>query len=166
MTEADTTDLACPLWRRLMALLYDLVAVIAIVMVVGLLCELATRGQVIATGGQVHIAWWYQPLQALVVAAYFIVSWRRGGQTLGMRPWRIRVIARNGSQPSLMQACARVIAAALPLLLLLLAPAFGLRTALWAVAAAWAIWFVVALFDSRCRAVHDLAARTEIRRIG
>ena len=149
-----------------MALLYDLVAVIAIVMVVGLLCELATRGQVIATGGQVHIAWWYQPLQALVVAAYFIVSWRRGGQTLGMRPWRIRVIARNGSQPSLMQACARVIAAALPLLLLLLAPAFGLRTALWAVAAAWAIWFVVALFDSRCRAVHDLAARTEIRRIG
>jgi uncharacterized RDD family membrane protein YckC len=166
MTANDNTALACPLWRRLMALLYDLVAVIAIVMVVGLLCELATRGQVIATGTQVRIAWWYQPLQALVVAAYFIVSWRRGGQTLGMRPWRIRVTARNGARPSLLQACMRVVAAALPLSLLLLAPVWGLHAALWALAAAWIIWFAVALFDTRCRALHDLAARTEIRRIG
>jgi uncharacterized RDD family membrane protein YckC len=167
MTAANvTTDMACPLWRRLMALIYDLVAVIAIVMVVGLLCQLATRGRLIATSGQIHIAWWYQPLQALVVAAYFIVSWRRGGQTLGMRPWRIRVTASNGLQASLTQAFVRLIAAALPLLLLLLAPAFGLRTALWAVVAAWAVWFAVALFDPRHRALHDLAARTEIRRIG
>jgi uncharacterized RDD family membrane protein YckC len=166
MTANDNTDLACPLWRRLMALLYDLVAVIAIVMVVGLLCELATRGQVIATSGAVRIAWWYQPLQALVVAAYFIVSWRRGGQTLGMRPWRIRVTARNGARPSLLQACVRAVAAALPLSLLLLAPAWGLHVALWALAAAWVIWFAVALFDSRHRALHDLAAHTEIRRIG
>jgi uncharacterized RDD family membrane protein YckC len=166
MSQADTIEPACPLWRRLLALLYDLVAVIAIVMVVGLLCELATHGQLIATHGQVQIAWWYQPLQALVVAAYFIVSWRRGGQTLGMRPWRIRVTAQNGSRPSLVQACVRAIAAALPLLLLLLAPAFGLHAALWAVAAAWIVGFATALFDARRRAVHDLIAHTEIRRIG
>jgi uncharacterized RDD family membrane protein YckC len=149
-----------------MALIYDVVAVVAIVMVVGLLCQLATHGQLIATSGQIHIAWWYQPLQALVVAAYFIVSWRRGGQTLGMRPWRIRVTAHNGLRPSVAQVFVRVIAAALPLLLLFLAPAFGLHTALWAVVAAWSIWFAVALLDPRHRAVHDLAARTEIRRIG
>lgn len=166
MTQAHTTDVACPLWRRLMALIYDVVAVIAIVMVVGLLCQLATQGQLIATSGKIHIAWWYQPLQALVVAAYFIVSWRRGGQTLGMRPWRIRVTTRNGLQPSLAQTFVRVIAAALPLLLLLLAPALGLRMALSALAVAWSIWFAVALLDPRRRAVHDLAARTEIRRIG
>ncbi|HTV87224.1 MAG TPA: RDD family protein [Dyella sp.] len=166
MIPANTTDVVCPLWRRLMALLYDVVAVIAIVMVVGLLCQLATHGQLIATGGQVRIAPWYQPLQALVVAAYFVVSWRRGGQTLGMRPWRIRVTARNGAQPSLLQACVRVMTAALPLLLLLLAPALGLHVALWALAATWTVWFAVALFDSRRRTMHDLAARTEIRRIG
>jgi uncharacterized RDD family membrane protein YckC len=166
MTNTTTTDLACPLWRRLVALVYDLVAVLAIVMVVGLLCQLATHGQLITTTGQVHIAWWYRPLQALVVAAYFVVSWLRGGQTLGMRPWRIRVTATNGAPPSPRQALVRAIVAALPLLLLLLAPMFGLRVALWAVAAGWATWFATALFDSRRRAIHDLAAGTEIRRIG
>jgi hypothetical protein len=59
-----------------------------------------------------------------------------------------------------------VVAAALPLSLLLLAPVWGLHTALWALAATWIIWFAVALFDTRCRALHDLAAHTEIRRIG
>jgi uncharacterized RDD family membrane protein YckC len=166
MTQANLPNMTCPLWRRLIALVYDLVAVIAIVMVVGLLCQLATRGQLITTGDHIHIAWWYQPLQALVVAAYFIVSWRRGGQTLGMRPWRIRVTSSDGVRPSLRQTFVRMIIAALPLLLLLLAPTLGLHTAIWAVVACWGLWFAVALFDSRHRAVHDLAARTEIRRIG
>ena len=156
-------DVICPLWRRLIALVYDLVATLAIVMVVGLLCQLATRGQVITTGSQVHIAWWYQPLQAGVVAAYFVVSWLRGGQTLGMRPWRIRVTAGDGRRISARQALVRVLVAALPLLLLLLAPAFGLKTALWAVAGGWVAWFATALFAPRRRTLHDLAAGTEIR---
>ncbi|MFC0085606.1 RDD family protein [Dyella flava] len=163
MTQATTMDVICPLWRRLIALVYDLVATLAIVMVVGLLCQLATRGQLITTGSQVHIAWWYQPLQAVVVAAYFVVSWLRGGQTLGMRPWRIRVTAGDGGRISARQALVRVLVAALPLLLLLLAPALGLKTALWAVAGGWVAWFATALFAPRRRALHDLAAGTEIR---
>ena len=166
MTQMMTANPTCPLWRRLIALVYDLVAVLAIVMVVGLVCQLATRGQLITTNGQVHIAWWYQPLQGLVVAAYFMVSWLRGGQTLGMRPWRIRVTASGGTKPSLRQALIRVITAALPLALLLLMPVFGLHATLWIVATVWVIWFAVALFNSRRRAVHDLAAGTEVRRIG
>ncbi|WP_284333884.1 RDD family protein [Dyella flagellata] len=162
----QTTTMTCPLWRRLLALLYDLVAVLAIVMVVGLLCQLATHGQLITTGAQVHIAWWYQPLQGLVVAAYFLISWLRGGQTLGMRPWRIRVAGSSGARLTLKQALLRLFAAALPLLWLLLAPALGLRVALWAVAAAWLVWFLVALFDRRHRAVHDLLAGSELRRTG
>jgi uncharacterized RDD family membrane protein YckC len=161
-----TTDLICPLWRRLIALVYDLVAVLAIVMVVGLVCQLATGGQLITTGAQVHIAWWYRPLQAVVVTAYFVVSWLRGGQTLGMRPWRIRVMAGDGAPVSLRQALVRVLVAALPLLLLLLAPEFGFKVALWAVAAGWAVWFVAALFIPRRRTLYDLAAGTEVRRMG
>ena len=37
-----------------------------------------------------------EPLTGL----YATVSWRRGGQTLGMRPWRIRVVAADGGTPS------------------------------------------------------------------
>lgn len=163
---STTTDVICPLWRRLIAMVYDVVAVLAIVMVVGLICQLATGGQLINNGTQVHIAWWYQPLQAVVVAAYFVVSWLRGGQTLGMRPWRIRVVAGNGASVSMRQALIRVVVAALPLLFLLLAPAFGLKAALWAVGAGWAVWLVAALFVPRRRTVYDLAAGTEMRRIG
>jgi uncharacterized RDD family membrane protein YckC len=38
-----------------------------------------------------------------------------------------------------------------------------LQRTLWAVLVAWAAWFAVALFNPRRRALHDLAAGTEIR---
>ncbi|ODV28126.1 MAG: transporter [Rhodanobacter sp. 68-29] len=155
----------CPLWRRLAALLYDLLIVVAIVMVVGLLCQLATGGRLIETGAHAVVPLWYQVLQGVVVAAYFVASWRRGGQTLGMRPWRIRVSRDDGGAISLQQAVIRVLVAAAPLLLLALEPAIGLRATLWAVLGAWVLWLAVALFDPRRRALHDLAAGTELRRI-
>lgn len=161
----DTACLPCPLWRRLTALVYDLLAVVAIVMVVGLLCQLATGGQVVASGAHAAIVWWYQPLQGVVVAAYFVVSWLRGGQTLGMRPWRIRVVGIDGGKVLPGQALRRVIAAALPLLLLGLAPWLGLRGAVWAVLLGWGLWFAPALVDRRRRAVHDFVAATEVRQI-
>jgi uncharacterized RDD family membrane protein YckC len=36
----------------------------------------------------------------LLAGAYAIESWRRGGQTLGMRPWRLRVVAPDGTAPA------------------------------------------------------------------
>lgn len=165
-SDSPFIDRPCPLWRRLIALVYDLLAVVAIVMVVGLLCQLATGGQLIGTGARTVIPLWYQTLQCLVVAAYFISSWLRGGQTLGMRPWRIRVTRSDGGTPSMQQAAIRVLVAAAPLLLLMLEPMFGLHAALWAVLVAWALWFAVGLFDPRRRALHDLAADTEIRQFG
>jgi uncharacterized RDD family membrane protein YckC len=160
-----TTDTPCPLWRRLLALVYDLLIVVAIVMVVGLLCQLATGGKLIRTGATTIVPIWYQALQGVVVAAYFISSWRRGGQTLGMRPWRIRVTRDDGGTPTLQQALIRVLVAAAPLVLLLLAPVLGLRATLWTLLAVWAGWFAVAVFDPRRRALHDIAAGTEVRRL-
>ena len=160
-----TANLPCPLWRRLIALVYDLLIVVAIVMVVGLLCQLATGGHLIETGARTAIPLWYQTLQGAVVAAYFVASWRRGGQTVGMRPWRIRVSRDDGGAISLQQAVIRVLVAAAPLLLLALEPAIGLRATLWTVLGAWALWFAVALFDPRRRSLHDLAADTELRRM-
>ena len=165
-TTLHTTNLPCPLWRRLFALVYDLLIVVALVMVVGLLCQLATRGQLIHTGAKTVIPLWYQALQALVVALYFVSSWRRGGQTVGMRPWRIRVTRDDGGAPSLQQVVIRLLVAAAPLVLLGLEPMLGLSPTLWALLIVWAAWFAVALFDPRRRALHDLAAHTEIRLLG
>ena len=160
-----TTTAPCPLWRRLAALVYDLLAVLAIVMVVGLLCQLATGGRLIGTGTQVVIPIWYRPLQALVVVAYFVVSWRYGGQTLGMRAWRIRLLRGGGNVVGFARGALRVLVAALPMAALALAPAWGLRAALWSTLVLWVLWFAPALFDRRRRALHDLVADTELLRV-
>ncbi|TAL93519.1 MAG: RDD family protein [Rhodanobacter sp.] len=157
------SPLPCPLWRRLLALLYDLLIVVAIVMAVGLLCQLATGGQLIRTAGHAVIPAWYRPLQALVVSAYFISSWLLGGQTVGMRPWRIRLTRSDGGRPTLQQAVLRLLVAAAPLLALMLAPTLGMGITLWTLLAAWAVWFAVALADPRRRALHDIVAATELR---
>jgi uncharacterized RDD family membrane protein YckC len=34
----------------------------------------------------------------LLTGAYAVVSWHRGGHTLGMRPWRLRVTALDGGR--------------------------------------------------------------------
>jgi uncharacterized RDD family membrane protein YckC len=165
MSSVTASVVYCPLWRRLLALLYDLLAVVAIVMVVGYVCQRVTGGNLISTDGHAHIAWWYQPLQALVVSAYFLASWLRGGQTLGMRPWRLRISGGNGQRITPVQAVVRLLLAAAPMLLLALAPVMGARAAAWSVVGVWAIWFGVAALDSRKRAVHDLIAGTELRKI-
>jgi uncharacterized RDD family membrane protein YckC len=149
--------------RRVGAIVYDALAVTAIVMVVGLLCQLATAGHV--TEGT-HIAWWYQPLQGLVVAAYFLVSWTRGGQTLGMRPWRIRVAALDGRRVTPARALLRLAVGALPLFGLGIFWVATMRWALWAPVVGWAIWLLPAVFDKRRRALHDLAAGTLLARLG
>lgn len=154
---------ACPLWRRLAALVYDLLVAVAIVMVVGLVAQLATGGHLIDTGALVVIPVWYRPLQALVLGGYFSVSWRYGGQTLGMRPWRVQLRSRLGGAASWRQVLLRLLVAASPLGLLWLAPTLGLRPTLWGTLLAWALWFAPALFDPRRRALHDLLAGTQLQ---
>jgi uncharacterized RDD family membrane protein YckC len=53
----------------------------------------------------------------LVTGAYAVISWRRGGQTLGMRPWRLQVVAADGGAPSWRALCVRYAAATFSLLL-------------------------------------------------
>lgn len=162
--DPKTTAPPSPLWRRLLALAYDLLIVIAIVMTVGLLCQLATGGKLIQTGAGTVIPAWYQALQGLVVSAYFLSAWRRGGQTVGMRPWHIRVTRDDGGVATWQQCVIRLLVAGAPLVLLMLDPVIGLRATLWTLLIVWTCWFAVALLDPRRRALHDLAAGTEIRR--
>jgi uncharacterized RDD family membrane protein YckC len=112
------------------------------------------------------LAAWYRPLQGLVVGAYFLVSWVRGGQTLGMRPWRIRTTDAGGHALTWTRGLVRLAVASLPLLLLMLYPLTSLRVALYAPLVGWIVWLLPCLFDRRRRALHDFVAGTEIRRLG
>lgn len=155
---------SAPAWRRFAAIVYDALAVVAIVMVVGLIAQFATGGRLIDEKGQL-LVWWYQPLQGLVVGAYFLTSWVRGGQTLGMRPWRIRVTDAEGQPITWTRGFVRLVVAALPLLLLTIYPLTSLKVALWAPVAGWAVLLLPAWVDRRRRAIHDMVAGTEIRHL-
>ena len=81
---------------RLLALAYDLLPVLALWFVVAAGFT-AAHGDAVRGGalGLVEFA-----VLWAVAGAYATLSWRRGGQTLGMRPWRLEVVAANGGEPT------------------------------------------------------------------
>lgn len=89
---------------RLLALLYDFLPALALWMLAG---AVFTLGYQLAGHGPRETIAPFSPLQWLLwlvcwllTGAYAIASWRRGGQTLGMRPWRLHVTAANGGPAS------------------------------------------------------------------
>lgn len=91
---ADPASLPVPVWRRCAAIVYDSLALIGIWFVVAGIAVGLHRGEAIPDyqlGFQL----------ALLGAAYgyFGLCWRRGGQTLGMKSWRIRVVDAATAAP-------------------------------------------------------------------
>ncbi len=69
-----------------------------------------------AAGGAIVTGWQRTALQAYlaaVFAAYFLWCWLRGGQTLAMKAWRIRLVSPGKSRVSPRTALARLVLAAL-----------------------------------------------------
>ncbi len=96
---------AALVWRRLLSLLYDLLPVLALWF---LLSAAFTAGYTFLGHHDPHeniapfsaLQWLLWTGCWIVTGLYATASWRRGGQTLGMRPWRIRVVAADGSAPA------------------------------------------------------------------
>jgi uncharacterized RDD family membrane protein YckC len=42
-------------------------------------------------------AWWFQLYLLLIAFLFYGWFWTHGGQTLGMRAWRLRVVSQDGS---------------------------------------------------------------------
>ncbi|MGB5210951.1 MAG: RDD family protein [Gammaproteobacteria bacterium] len=99
--------------RRLAALVYDSLVVIALLMLTGFAAIALTAGDAVPAGTP-----WFQALLLGVTAAFFCSFWITGGQTLGMRAWRLRLIKDDGqgSPVTLVPALIRFFAAWLSLL--------------------------------------------------
>ncbi|MET0290053.1 MAG: RDD family protein [Pseudoxanthomonas sp.] len=89
---------------RLLALFYDLWPALALWMLLSLAFTLAYTflghhaiRQNIAPFSAVQLLLW--TCCWLVTGLYATISWHRGGQTLGMRPWRLHVVAIDGARP-------------------------------------------------------------------
>ncbi len=106
MPDTDSQAPTAGLFRRLAAAVYDGLLAIGVLMIVTLILVIATGGEAIPSGTLA-----YQVSVALVLFLFFGGFWVYGGQTLGMRAWRLRVEARDGGALDWQQAVRRFAAA-------------------------------------------------------
>lgn len=141
LPEEQRAPVPCGLGRRLLAMAYDAVAVVALLM-------LATAGAMLAGFREVTALRdpAYTLYLGLVWFLYFGLSWHRGGLTLGMRAWRIRIATEAGDLPGWGRCLVRFLAAFLS-------------------AAAAGAGFLWSLLDARKRTWHDLLSRTRLHRV-
>lgn len=135
-----------PLRLRIAAAIYDLFPLLGLWM-------LSAGAVLLAFHGAVDIA--HPPLAyrsalrlalLVVTAAYFSISWSRGGQTIGMRAWRLRVVGAGGKSLPWLRALLRFAVALVALFAL-------------------GIGFAWCLLDRDRRGWHDLAARSLVVRL-
>lgn len=114
----DATDTSTPhalIGWCLLALFYDLWPAAALWMAVAAMFLLVNGNQPLAAFSVSQVALWC--VCWLVTGGYAILSWHRGGKTLGMRPWRLRLVGNDGSRPALTSLSKRYAIGTLSLLL-------------------------------------------------
>lgn len=129
--------------RRLGAMFYDLLLVIAVIMALTALMLTFTGGEAVTVGPYSKWKHAFQLLEVVVIVIYFGVPWTRSGQTLGMQAWRLRVEREDGTRLSWIDVIKRLAAATVSLVL--------------AFAGYWWIWI-----DRDKLAWHDRWTRTRV----
>lgn len=141
---ASTTR--CRLVRRLMAVLYDGIVLIAIlfcaailptVIMVSLGNAMQEESMVFRLANGIYLL--------LVAFAFYGGFWTHGGQTIGMRAWHIRLVRSDGDAVRWRDAAAR----------------FSAAIVSWAVLGLGFLW---ALIDREGLTWHDRWSATELRR--
>ena len=144
--EMSHRDAAVPvsLARRIAAMTYDTFAVLALLFFCTLPLVIGLQGQAIAAENPFYFGY-------LLVCAYFYfgISWTRGGQTLGMRAWKIKVVknvAEKNTDLSARDALKRFVFAGLSWLCL-------------------GLGYLSALIDKDRLTWHDKLSRTRLIRL-
>jgi len=101
---------AAPLVRRLAAMVYEGLVVVAILLIASFPFAGAATGRLEGLPQRL-----FQCYLFLVVGLYFVWCWRRGGQTLPMKAWKLRVVDANGAPLATSRAILRYVVAALAL---------------------------------------------------
>lgn len=127
------------LWLRVLAGLYDLLPLLGLWFFAGAIALGLSGGTLEAHADLRRLL--TQALLFIFTAGYFVISWTRGGQTIGMRAWRLRVTRADGACVTWPRALLRFMVAFISL-------------------AACGIGFLWALFDPQKRTWHDIAAGT------
>ncbi|MCF6226412.1 MAG: RDD family protein [Xanthomonadales bacterium] len=144
LNSADDAAVYCRLLRRLMVILYDSFAVLSISFLLTALWVIGNSGEAVTPGQTAYPLY----LASLFLAAwfYFAISWRKGGATLGMRAWKIKLVTDTGDKISWMASMVRFCTAWLGLIV-------------------FASGFILSLLRKDRACWHDLVSHSRLVRI-
>ena len=131
------------LMRRLAAIVYDTLLLVALAMVATSLLLPLTGGEAIDAASHPALGAAYRAVLVGIVVAFYGLFWTRRGQTLGMQSWRLKVERQDGGLLGWADVMRRLAAALLSLL------ALGLGF----------LWILV---DPGKRAWHDILSGTRV----
>lgn len=131
-------ELPAPLWRRLAAALYDGLLLIALWLAAGLV--LVVGADLAGTRASPRFVQGYLFLVSFLFFGWF---WTHGGQTLGLRAWRLRVSMSDGTPLRWPAAMLR----------------FVLSVPSWMLGGLGLLWSVV---DSQRQSAHDRLSGTRV----
>lgn len=128
----------CRISRRFFAIIYDGCLLIAIFFFATAIVLPITGGHAVKSGNILYTLY----LLSLSYL-YFVWQWNKGGQTLGMKAWRIYVVNADQTRPGWDKLSLRFMFALLSWLL------FGMG-------------FLYALFDRQYKTLHDKISKTSL----
>ena len=131
-------SLPSPLWRRLIAGVYDILLLAGLWMFAGWI--LVVSFSILEVPVSRHLN---QSIYFLIGFGFYGWFWTHGGQTLGMRVWRLQVRRSDGGTVRWPIALLRYSAA-------------------WVSAFAIGLGFLWSLFDGQRRTWHDMLSGTEL----
>ena len=152
---------------RLVALIYDIWPIMALWLAASALMLLLRGGEPVTPGsaGALLEAVWLWT----VTGIYLVLSWSRGGATLGMRPWRLRVVAASGQSARWTALAARYAWSTVPALLTLelaaLLPWNAPHMPFWLASAVALIGPLWSLFNDERAALYDQLSGTRFVRL-
>ncbi len=142
MTKTQTSAPAyAGLFRRLFAIFYDSFLLLAILFIVTAVANALNHGEAIEPGDSLYLL--YVLAIFFLSYLYFAWFWIHGGQSLGMKTWRIQLQSSDHCKISWKTTAIRFVSALFS----------------WGV---FGVGFLWALFDKKNRCWHDLASNTVI----
>ena len=90
--------------RRFASMVYEGVLLFGVVFIAGYLFDTLTQSRSDLTLRHARQVWLF-----LAIGAYFVLCWRRSGQTLPMKAWNIRLISADGGPLSMRQMIVRYV---------------------------------------------------------
>ncbi|MBL4773655.1 MAG: RDD family protein [Alcanivoracaceae bacterium] len=88
--------LITPIWKHFSAFIYDLFPLVGIFILTSFIVLLFRKGENVEP-----FSAWFIVLIYSEIAFYYIYSWKKGGQTLGMRAWKMKIIPNQSNQTNI-----------------------------------------------------------------